>query len=388
MRLRAPALALVAVLLAAGCGKDSGGPVNKPALGVAGDKREAAHDLGFPQFATKNTTRVAGADAVADAAGAARAVYPATTPESRPDAVTLVPQDWRVATAASVLMAPPIRAPILFSDGTKMPAGTESALQALGPRGAQAVGNAQVVRVGEVAQPKGMRTTDLAGRDPFALASAVDRLSSAARGATSDRVVVVSADEPAFGMPAAAWAAKSGDPILFVTRNAVPPATQTALRRHEQPKIYVLGPPSAVGPHAMTQLRRLGKVKRIGGADPVRNAIAFARFLDGPFGWGVVDPGHGLVFLNAGQPLTAPAAAVLSGAGTYGPALIVDDAKVVPRPLAGYLLDIQPGYRKDPVRGVYNHGWVIGDERAVSAAAQARLDALLEIVPVERTRSS
>ena len=82
------------------------------------------------------------------------------------------------------------------------------------------------------------------------------------------------------------------------------------------------------------------------------------------------------------------AAAALSGAGTYGPALLLDNAKVVPKPLSGYLLDIQPGYRKDPVRGVYNHGWVIGDERAVSAAAQARLDALLEIVPVERSRST
>jgi hypothetical protein len=36
------------------------------------------------------------------------------------------------------------------------------------------------------------------------------------------------------------------------------------------------------------------------------------------------------------------------------------------------------------VRGVYNHGWVIGDEQVLSAAAQARLDALLEITAVER----
>src|SRR4051812_49898045 len=119
MRLRAPALALAAALLVAGCGKGSGGPASpqRPVLGVKGDKREAAQNLGFPQFATKNTTRIGGADPVADAAGAARAVYPATTAQTRPDAVTLVPQDWRVATAASVLMAPPIRAPILYSDG-------------------------------------------------------------------------------------------------------------------------------------------------------------------------------------------------------------------------------------------------------------------------------
>jgi hypothetical protein len=35
------------------------------------------------------------------------------------------------------------------------------------------------------------------------------------------------------------------------------------------------------------------------------------------------------------------------------------------------------------VRGVYNHGWMIGDESAVAVDVQARIDALLEIQPVE-----
>ena len=39
------------------------------------------------------------------------------------------------------------------------------------------------------------------------------------------------------------------------------------------------------------------------------------------------------------------------------------------------------------MRGVYNHGWVIGDDQAVSIAVQARLDALLEIAPVDRTNA-
>src|SRR5690242_2226041 len=138
MRLRAPApaLALALTLVAAGCGKGgSSGPPNQPVIGVQGNKPQAAQNLGFPQFATKNITRIGGADPVADAAAAARAVYPGTTPDTRPDAVTLVPQDWPTATAAAVLMAPPVRAPLLFSDGGKLPAGSDAALQALGPRG-------------------------------------------------------------------------------------------------------------------------------------------------------------------------------------------------------------------------------------------------------------
>jgi hypothetical protein len=53
-----------------------------------------------------------------------------------------------------------------------------------------------------------------------------------------------------------------------------------------------------------------------------------------------------------------------------------------------YLLDIQPGYERDPVRGVYNHGWLIGDEQAISVEDQARIDSLLEIVPVNTSQSN
>ena len=43
-------------------------------------------------------------------------------------------------------------------------------------------------------------------------------------------------------MPAAAWAARSGDPVLFTGRNQVPSATLAALRRHAAATVYVLGP--------------------------------------------------------------------------------------------------------------------------------------------------
>ena len=63
------------------------------------------------------------------------------------------------------------------------------------------------------------------------------------------------------------------------------------------------------------------------GADPVANAIAFARFSDGSFGWNVVDPGHGLVFATTQRPLDAAAAAPLSASGTYGPLLDASGAR-------------------------------------------------------------
>jgi hypothetical protein len=102
-----------------------------------------------------------------------------------------------------------------------------------------------------------------------------------------------------------------------------------------------------------------------------------------------VDPGHGLVFAGASSdPQTAAAAAPLSGSGTYGPLLLVGSADKVDAPLANYLLDIQPGYAKDPVRGVYNHGWIVGDASALSIAAQSQIDRLLEISPVNQKNAS
>ena len=210
----------------------------------------------------------------------------------------------------------------------------------------------------------------------------MDRLSARAAGKPSDVVVVASGERPEFAMPAAAWAAKSGDPVLFVTRNTIPPETRSALSFHQQPKIYVLGPPDVVSAAVEKLLRRLGTVKRVSGPDPVTNAIAFARYSDGGFGWGVVDPGHGLVFANDQRPLDAAAGAPLSASGKYGPLLLVEQPSPLPPALIQYLLDIEPGYEKDPTRGVYNHGWLLGDAGALSVGDQARIDTLLEIAPV------
>ena len=133
------------LLCLAGCGGGGGDGASdsrksQPVLGVKGDEKQAEDTppLGFPIFATKNTTRVAGADPVANAAGVARAVYPARTDESSPRAVVIVEQgDWRAAISAAQLMARPLRAPILFSNGGELPAASAEALEELAPTGAK-----------------------------------------------------------------------------------------------------------------------------------------------------------------------------------------------------------------------------------------------------------
>jgi hypothetical protein len=90
------------------------------------------------------------------------------------------------------------------------------------------------------------------------------------------------------------------------------------------------------------------------------------------------------VFARADRPLDAVAAAPLSASGTYGPLVLVSSAARLDAPVSEYLLDIQPGYTKDPVRGVYNHGWIVGDGEAISVGVQSQIDSLLEISPVKQ----
>lgn len=376
-------------MILAGCG--GGGddppetPETPPVTGQTGDEVPAGGPpLGFPVFATKNTTRIAGGDAIADAAAVALATYPARTPESRPAAVILAEaREWKTGIAASVLVGRPVNAPLLFADGDTIPDATKAALDALQPTGSKELDGAQVIRVGTNAPVEGYKTTDVTGGNPAALAAAVDRLRTSAVGTASPAVLVASSERPEFAMPAAGWAAKSGTPVLWVGPSGVPPETEAAIKTHRRARIYVLGPEEAVPESVVTALEKLGTVKRVSGPDAVSNAIAFARYADGTFGWQVVDPGHGLVFASTRRPQDAAAAAPLSATGSYGPLLLVPDAGVLPQPLQDYLLDIQPGYDDDPVRGVYNHGWIIGDESAVAAAVQARMDTLLEIQPVQ-----
>ena len=384
------ALCLVAsiALLIAGCGgggDDPTPPATPPVDGQTGSEVPASGPpLGFPVFATKNTTRVPGGDAIADAAAIALATYPARTPESRPQAVVLAEaRDWRTGLAASVLASRPIRAPILFADGDALPEATRAALDALQPTGSKEAGGAQVIRVGTKAPVEGYKTTDVSAANPNALAAAIDRFQAEAAGQPAPAILLASSDQHEYAMPAAGWAAKAGHPVLWVSKAGVPAETAAAIKTHTSPKLYVLGPPEVIPDTVIDELEKLGDVKRISGADPVANAIAFARYRDGDFGWYVVDPGHGLVFASTRRPQDAAAAAPLSAHGSYGPLLLLPDAGVLPQPLQDYLLDIQPGYDPDPVRGVYNHGWIIGDESAIAAAVQARVDTLLEIQPVD-----
>jgi hypothetical protein len=184
-------------------------------------------------------------------------------------------------------------------------------------------------------------------------------------------------------MPAAGWAARSGDPVLFVDRDGVPGPTRKVLERNEDVPVYVLGPTSSISAKAFGEVEKLAPgAERIGAGDPAASSVEFARFTSGSFGWNINDPGHGFVIANASRPLDAAVAAPLSGSGTWGPLLVTENAGRVPDAMRGYLLDLKPGYEDDPTRALYNHVWLIGDTSALSVDLQAQLDEIAEVAPV------
>jgi len=354
-----------------------------PERGAPAPER-STDELGYPAFATKNTTRVGGEDAAANAAGVALAVFPATDDAQRPAAVTVVDEaNPETAIAAAVLMSSPVRAPILISGEDGMPAVSAEALAALDPTGGASTGGASVFAIGEVPTPAGYATRRVKAEGAAAGAAAIAALRDRLFGSPPDHVVIAPLAEPAFAMPAAAWAARSGDPVLYAGRRKLPKPTVRALRLHPKVPAYVLGPSAAISSEVVREVAAIvPQVCRVAGEDPVANAIALARYEDGEFGWNVNDPGHGFAVVLDERPLDAAAAAPLSAAGTWGPLLLTDDAGTLPAALRDYLLDVKPGYTEDPTRAFYNHVWVIGDREAIEVAQQAEIDSLAELAKI------
>ena len=186
-------------------------------------------------------------------------------------------------------------------------------------------------------------------------------------------------------MPAAAWAARSGDPVLFAAGDVLPEATA---RRAEAPR-------QGAGLRARARLGDLGvrrcaaiakvsaSVHRVSGEDPVANAIAFARYADGNFGWNVNDPGHGFVLARERLAARRRRRGAALGLRHLGPVAAHRQRHyAAPGTLREYFLDVKPGYTTNPTRAFYNHVWVIGDQEAIDVNQQAEVNELAELAKI------
>ena len=356
--------------------------------GRQGGDEQAAAPTSASRRSRRATRRASAAPTpIADAAGVAQAVFPRATRDTRPRAVALVDTaDWRVAVSAAQLMAAPLRAPLLFSDGGELPGATEQALGRLIPTGAEEAGGAQVIRVGDGRGRRGLQD-DRRSRAPTTPRSpqAIDRLQTAAAGKPSRggrrRVVRAARLLDArrrlggeVGRPGAVGHARR-DP----GRRRAPRS-----RAHKRPRIYVLGPESAVSKKVLEQLGELGDGAP--GRRPPTRSRTRSRSRASPTARSAgtsSTPATGSCSPTRSARSTPRRPRRCRRPGPTGRCCCSPTANALPAPLQDYLLDIQPGYDADPVRGVYNHGWMIGDEAAISVDVQARIDTLLEIQPVD-----
>lgn len=388
--------AVVAMLAVAGIGfgagylvfdrEDGAGapPPTTVAFPSEGDDESSA--AAFAVGGTRNTTRFAGTDPAATAAAIVTATHPSDA--DRPTAVTLAPADsWQIALAASPLVADPVGAPILLSTAEDLPDSTASTIEGLRPAGISSDDGTKVIAVGRVASDDDLETRQIEGDDPAEIASMVDESKAEISGDKHpDHIIVVSSEEPGYAMPAAAWAAYSGDSILFTGSEELPDATVEAIERHPNTPVYLLGPEAAISASVAKELRKVSdSFTRIAGDEPAENAIAFARFTDGTFGWGITDPGHGFSIASVEEPIDAPIAAPLAVSGKPGPLLVTTDSQAVPAALQSFLADTQPGYVDDPTRAIYNHIWIIGGPAVISETFQGQVDVLTNLVAIDTT---
>jgi hypothetical protein len=319
----------------------------------------------------KNATRVGGARDDETAALVRQVAYPATRPDNSPRLLVMVPADWRLALAATPLIARPVSAALVFADE----AATDGTL------------GSPPTRLTVGADASAGDEGRIAG-DPAAVAAALDARLAREVGMVSRGVIVVAADADArWALPAGAYAARTGTPILFVTRREVPAATAAALqRRAGSVRILVLGREDAVPEAVVRQLARFGRVTRGAGDSYAANAVRFAEFRDeaADIGWGrgSRSPGQwtsfNAILVNGDRWQDGVVAAHLARAGKSGPLLFTERERL-PAVVDNYLWRQRPAFAATPAEGPFNHLWVVGSFSRVGYLPQAWADYSQEI---------
>lgn len=315
----------------------------------------------------KNAVRVGGRTDAETYSSALSIAYPATRAENSPKTIINLPDDWRVALAYAPLIARPNNAVLIAAND----ASAQAQVQRFGAAGGNVAGET----------PSGTDAAQIA-------ATVDDRLAQSNGGNLSANVMIVSSDaDYKFAMPAAAYAARTGTPVLFVGKDTLPPVTVAALqKRSNQARIFVLGASDAVSPAVFEQLKQFGNVTRIEGGDFYALAVRFAEFRDASadFGWGRTGlrprrfTPTNTILVGTERWQDAIAGAHLAARGKSG-ALVFTDKDRLPAVVDNYLWRQRPLFSNTPAEGPFNHVWVVGSFERISYETQAWADYSQEI---------
>jgi len=376
---RKPALTAVCaglVLAISACGGEGGSAAGPATLRPPVDPQDQL-EWG------ENAARVGGISAADVAAAATMAIYPPDGGDG-PSSWFLVRDDrWTDAVIAAQFATKPIDAGIGVIDKEYVPTPTVDLLRRVTvagfPKGkgleAAVLGNAGT-DVFVALKERKLKMTQLKERTPFALAEMVVPFHGGGARKYSTSIVVASAEERSYALPAAAWSAYSGDTLLLTGRNALPDATRRVIAQREKltlerPTMYVIGPEDVISESVVAELSAYGEVKRVAGDSAVETAIALARYRDPEtlFGWGLRRAPANFSLVNEEDWGDAVGAFTFAAKGPQAPLLLTDSAERLPAPLERYLDDLSGSQP--------SHGFVFGDAESIGTAQFQQFDAAL-----------
>ena len=158
-------------------------------------------------------------------------------------------------------------------------------------------------------------------------------------------------------MPAAAWAARSGDAALPVRRDRIPaPIVGSAARAQPAERVRARAGERDLeaGPDQLEKQKLARDVNRIEGPNAGRERDRFARYEKGDFGWGVVVPGYNFTLASDDAAVRRGRRRRARHARGVRAAPPERRPGRLPAKLEEYFLSVQPGYEDDPGQAVYN----------------------------------
>ncbi|RXT05648.1 cell wall-binding repeat-containing protein [Ammoniphilus sp. CFH 90114] len=376
---------LAGSLLLAGCTPEkSQGSESTPNPNASTDQTQVAWDYS----STKNTTRIVGKDAEELSISTSRMIWPATQKGTIPNVVLVAPKEsWQAQLVSLDLVHHPSDGPLLVTSKNQISSNAIDEIMRLNPRGSE--DGTQVITIGmdeeAVKQLSDhFKVKEIKGETPSQLAEAIDQFYAEASGSLPASVIVSTSEQVEFAAPAGNWISHMPEPLLYVTKDEIPNETINALQKREgKATVYLLGPESVISKTVEENLRSYGTVIRIAGDDPVSNAIAFAQYKDTNtgFGWGITQPGHGLLLGNMANMSESIPTGSFAHRGKHAP-LLLTNADSAPDNLVNYLTKLKPLFEKEPTEGPYNHLYIVGGSDWISWEQQGNLDHLIEIESV------
>ncbi|PKK39710.1 C5a peptidase [Clostridiaceae bacterium JG1575] len=240
---------------------------------------------------------------------------------------------------ADLLCAAPLAhlkdAPMLLTEGTRLPQETKKELRRLGVDHVTLIGGTKSISSATEKElwSMGLTVVRLYGADRYETSARIASEVLAHEQANKKEAVVVSGEALADGLSAAQLAAPAAMPILLTRPRSIPHATEALLAKGRLDTLTLIGGESAITPEATQLLKKHAKTsRRLFGANRYETALAIAK---------AAYPEGQKVFIATGETLSD---ALVLGAvsAKSGSALLLTPGQALPKSVQEWLKSNRP----------------------------------------------